>query len=146
VGFRLFSPRVSRATAPVDHDQWGAHWDNRLWGHFIIALSIFDAYFFRQRLVPELVATMAALQHQALQLGAAAAASASIGGIGFLFSKRNSRARSFAYITGAVLFGLLTFAMLVNDYHRHAEPGTFSQRVSEAYQRFETMVGDLFGR
>jgi hypothetical protein len=138
------APRPQQALRPEDHDT--DHLLNRFWGHFIIGFTLFDAYMFRQRLVPELVSTLPALAQQGIKLLAAAAAAAVIVVVLYLFTRRTSRTRTRLYIFGAFLFAAFTVAMIVDDYHRYAEPGTFTQRMNTAYQKILTYADALRGR
>jgi hypothetical protein len=135
--------RQASVAAPGDWDT--GHLANRFWGHFIIVFAVIDAYMFRQRLVPELVATLPALANQAIRLAACAAAAAVLAAIAYLLTRRTSRSFTRVYIAGAILFALFTLATLVDDYHRYAEPGTFTERMTAAYERIQRLVADLRG-
>ena len=51
-----------------------------------------------------------------------------------------------AYIGGAVLFALFTTATIFDDYHRHAEPGAFTERMGTAYEKARTFIDAALNR
>jgi hypothetical protein len=139
--------KPDRQASVARSEDWDTgHYVHRFWCHFIIGVAAIDAYVFRQRLVPELVSTLPALAQQALRLAACAAAAALLAGIAFLFSRRTARSFTWAYMAGAFLFAGFTLAMLVDDYHRYAEPGTFTERMNVALEKIKTYAAALRGQ